>query len=61
MSNIMKALGWASVILLAAFVMQSRGVSDGASAGIIIAIASAAWGTMISQAPCAIRCGKARN
>lgn len=56
MTNISKALIWAFVILLVAFVLQAQGVSSSASAGIVFGLAGAAWGTIQSEVGCGKGC-----
>ena len=56
MITLVKALIWAGVILLVAFVMQANGVSDGTSAGVVLAIVGAATGTMMSNQSCKKGC-----
>lgn len=56
MSNRIKALMWASIILGAAFVANSQGLSDGASYGLIAGLTGAAWGTINSRSGCGGGC-----
>lgn len=55
-STIIPALAWACIIILVAFVMQSQGVSDPASAGIVFGLTGAAWGSLQSDTPCGRGC-----
>ena len=56
MTDIAKALVWAALILLVAFVMKMQGVSASASAGVSAALAAAAWGTIRSKTACGKGC-----
>ncbi|QIQ87364.1 hypothetical protein [Erythrobacter sp.] len=56
MSNITRSLAWAGVIIGAALVMQSQGMSDPASAGVVLGLAGAAWGNLQADTPCGRGC-----
>ena len=56
MTQITKALTWAAIILITAFVLKEQGVSSSASAGVVFGLAGAAWATIGSDAACGKRC-----
>lgn len=56
MSNLVKALAWASIIIVAAIFSASQGLSDGASFGIIAGLSGAAWGSLQADAGCSRGC-----
>ena len=51
-----KALIWAAIIVGAAWLANAEGLSKGASFGITIGLASAAWGTIQSRNSCGRGC-----
>lgn len=50
------SLAWAALILVAAIVMQSQGMSEPASAGVALGLAGAAWGSLQADMPCGRGC-----
>ncbi|MBO6609518.1 hypothetical protein [Altererythrobacter sp.] len=51
-----KTLIWAAIIIGAAFVANSQGLSDGASYGLIAGLTGAAWGSIQSRNVCGAGC-----
>ena len=56
MTNRAKAVTWAVIIIAAAFLTQSQGLSDAASYGVIAGLTGAAWGTVHSRRRCGRGC-----
>jgi len=55
-TNLAKPLGWAGAILVAAILCQAQGMSDPASAGIVLGLAGAAIGSIQADTPCGRGC-----
>ncbi len=51
-----KALVWAAIILGAAFLANSQGLSDGASFALVTGLTGAAWGSINSRSSCGMGC-----
>jgi len=56
MSNIQKSLAWAGAIIVAAIIANFQGMSDPASAGLVLGLSGAAWGSLQSDMPCSKGC-----
>ena len=56
MSNTSKALAWATVMIVAAIVMQAQGLNDNASMAVIAGLTGAAWGSLNVDRPCSKGC-----
>jgi hypothetical protein len=56
MGMIMKSLGWAGLIIAAAFVANANGLSDGAAFGIIAGLSGAAVGSLYGRRGCGAGC-----
>ncbi|MEM7779608.1 MAG: hypothetical protein AAF697_04340 [Pseudomonadota bacterium] len=54
--NLVKALGWAALILALAFIMQTQDMSQSASFGVIAGLAGASWGSLNIDNPCGKGC-----
>ena len=53
---ILKGLGWAGLIITAAFVASANGVSEGAAFGIIAGLSGAAVGSLYGRRRCGAGC-----
>lgn len=51
-----KALIWATIIIAAAFVAKSHGLSDGVSFSLIAGLSGAAWASISSRQACGSGC-----
>jgi len=56
MTNHVKALSWAGIIIAAAFIANAQGLSDGASYSLIAGLTAAAWGSIHSRRGCGMGC-----
>ena len=56
MDNIFKGLGWAAVILVAAYAMTFSDMSTGASFAVITGLSGAAWASIKADGGCGRSC-----
>lgn len=56
MSKTTQSLIWAGVIIAAALITQTMGLSDGASIGVTMGLVGAASGSLTSDLGCGRRC-----
>lgn len=56
MTDVSKALISGLLILVVAFALQAQGVSSSASAGIVLGLVGAAWGSVSSETTCGLGC-----
>ncbi len=56
MTNHVKALSWAGIIIAAAFIANAQELGDGASYGLIAGLTGAAWGSIFSRRGCGTGC-----
>ena len=56
MGMIVKGLGWAGLIIVAAFVATANGISDDAAFGIIAGLTGAAVGSLYGRRRCGAGC-----
>nr|WP_298931984.1 hypothetical protein [uncultured Erythrobacter sp.] len=56
MTRTAQALIWAAIIIAAALIAASYGLSNGASIGIVTGLSGAAWGSLQADSPCIREC-----